>query len=189
MDAPLIPIIASMVGAVTAYIAGWVINKYSNKIHAKEITIKSSDGKEETLTLENGTDEEQILSALRKERELEESIYNILKTYTYPAGDSIIKLGKSIDFIANINNRKIGIEVKSNLSYFNIEKFSKYLDEESDLEKLFIFTTGDIPNTIFKKSKKILDTKKLKIIPLNKANEREQQIKELLDGFRIEKNT
>ncbi len=189
MDAPLIPIIASLVGAATAYFARWAIEKYIRSHKEQEIIIKSLDGKEETLSVKDGTNETQILSALRKERDLEESIYNILKTYTYPIENSTIKLGKFIDFIANIDNKKLGIEVKSNLSHLNIDKVNKYFSEESDLEKLLIFTTSTIPDKLIKRTKRLVDSNKIKYVTLNDEDEREQQIKKILENFRVEKHT
>ena len=175
-------IIASLIGALFAWLAKKVIDRISDRA-GRKLVVKDANGKEKSFDFDAGLPPSKMLEAIRNELELEQSVKSLLDIYMGSIGQDAARVGKFVDFIADFGTEKIAVEVKNNLRHFDPEIFSKYLSEEPNLKRLILFTPGPVKPEIRERASLMEKEGKLQFVVLKKDQDSEDQVKQIADAF------
>ena len=137
----------SIVPAVSYLIKILVIDNVFNYTK-NEILLKSKEGKEFRYIVGLNESNEDIRKLfedeLKFEKLVEKNLYRFIKSHNLV--DYHLTEGKRLDFLLSVNDRKIGIEAKSNVEHFKTKWVSSYFKENNDIDELIMIVNSKIPN-------------------------------------------
>jgi hypothetical protein len=131
-----------------------------------EISIKDKNGKEIKFIASTGISNEEIKIIFESELKFEAEVQKSINKFIHVHNKFDLKLshGKYIDFLLSYDDKKIGIEAKSNVARFKAKWISDYFKENSEIDELIMIIDSRIPESFLKEVDRFDYSKKVKFI-------------------------
>ncbi|SFP80191.1 hypothetical protein [Pseudomonas borbori] len=131
-----------------------------------EISIKDKDGKEFKFVVNSNATSNEIRDIFESELKFESSVKKSLENFinTHKKNNLHLSHGKNLDFLLRHNDRRIGIEAKSNANKFKAKWILNYFKENNEIDELIMIIDSKIPETLLKEVNNFDKGKKIKFI-------------------------
>lgn len=184
MDELLTIIVAgSLIPAISFLVKRFVVDRAFSVLE-NEISIKDKDGKVFKFIVNSDTSSEEVKnifeSELQFEADVKRSIDNFIRSHN--KYEFILSHGKNLDFLLLHNDRKIGIEAKSNANRFKAKWISSYFEENKDIDELIMIIDSKIPEDFLKEVEKFGKNKKVKFISSPRGKGLSTSLKNVLEA-------
>jgi len=118
--------------------------------HTKEIVVRLGGDRSEILTVAANADAAQIISALQTELNIEEHVRSALEDFASRTQDFAQRAGKDVDFVAQLGDKKVAIEVKNRVDRITVDQINRYLADEPGINQLLVLSIQAPPPAILK---------------------------------------
>lgn len=162
-------IVAGTVIPTLAFAAKLLLDHFLSD-RTKEITVRLNGGKTETLTMAANADIAQIASELREELEAEQHVQQALKQLASRVKGVHSELGKTVDFVVQHGDRKVGIEVKNRFDSTSLGEIKRHLAAENGLSQLLLLSTKTVPKNLESKTSDLVASGQLTFVKIPKAS-------------------
>jgi len=132
----------------------------------KEMSVHLDGGRIENLTVAANADVTQIISALRTELNIEEHVRAALREFELRVHDFQQRSGTDVDFVAQLGDKKIAIEVKNRLDRVTVDQLKRYLADEPGLSGLLLFSVQAPPRAILKNTKELVESGRVAFVQI-----------------------
>lgn len=134
------------------------------KDRTKEVIVQLDGGRLENLTIAANADATQIAQALQTELDLEKRVLAALEKYTSRVENYHSRTGKDVDFVAQLGDKKVAIEVKNRLDRVSVDQVKRYLAAEHGLAQLLLLSTQTVPAEVLHNTKEFVDSGQLTFV-------------------------
>lgn len=183
MDEMILAIIAgSLIPAIALITKKLVIDKVFNNIN-REIEIKTSSGKTRNYIINGKADEKIIIQLLESEINFELVVEKYIKNYINKSKHKDLSLsdGSHVDFILEINGKKVAVEAKENLDHFKANWAKNYLSDNKDINDIIFIVNSKISTKVMNNIENAIGSRNVKFISSPDGRGLNESLKNLLN--------
>jgi len=149
----------------------------------KELIFKSRDGKIKKFMVSASASESDVAAILKSELHYEKLVKNSIDSYIKRHKELKIefKEGKSIDFLIESRDLKIGIEAKDSIENFNTQWLKNYFEDNSSIDEVIFIINNDIPEKLRDEVENLKSVYRLKCIPSPRGKNLSKHIEKTLN--------
>jgi len=158
-------IAAAVLVPVIAFAVRLAIARITAK-RTKELTIKLSPDREETINVPVGATPADVANAVQQSMALEEQVYAALSAILHGANQIQIGAGLGPDFIVNVAGRRLAIEVKRDLGRLGRERLLKFSEGAPNTERLVVISPEPPPKALMDATQDLRNANRLQFVQL-----------------------
>lgn len=155
----------SLIPAISFLVKKIIIDK-AFEVMENEISIKDKNGKVLKFIASSNISNEDVKIIFESELNFEAEVKKNINKFIHEHKKHNFELsyGKYIDFLLSYDDKKIGIEAKSNASRFKAKWISDYFKENIEIDELIMILDSKIPDSFLKEVDNLDSSKKVKFI-------------------------
>lgn len=110
----------------------------------KTIIISKPFGQDETIRVGALADDAKVLNIVRRTIGFEDDVFKAIQNIAEEVAGLKVRRDQLFDFIVEYNNHRFAVECKYNLGRSSISSLYQFLENDKELEKLFVITRQHI---------------------------------------------
>lgn len=167
MDDIIMAFVAGLVvPALAIIVKKFVVGKVFDGAY-KEVKVKTQTGKELNYFIDANVTDKEVLELANSELDFEIEVKkSILNAIEKNHDNKVLNFtdGNYIDFILELNGRKIGVEAKSSLKNFKANWVEKYISENEGVHEIIFIVNSDISLIVKEEIKSVVGNNRVDFI-------------------------
>ena len=168
-------IIAGLAGAGLKYILERVVRGRTKTILAKSPTEAT-----ETVTVDVDATNQDIVNAVNRAIQLETEVGKALERVSASRQDTNNHPGRIVDFITQVGQNKVAIEVKNRLDRLDEKQLLRYLREEDGIQKVLVLSPDLATQRVRNKVKTLADAGEVEFIQIPEGAGQSERVSAIL---------